>query len=149
MKCYVHPERDAVATCSNCGRGICGEDAIDVEGSIVCRNCLQEGRALKQTSADTSPINPLAIASLGLGLLGICGSCCGGPIGSFIFGIPATITGWIARKQIIESGVEDRGLLFATIGLVLGIGMLLFTAVVFIFYGGTTGLAFLSELFSQ
>ncbi len=148
MKCYVHPDTDAVATCTECGKGICSECAIDVAGSIVCRNCIQEGRITKQTSLD-APINPLAIVSLALGILGICGSCCGGAFGSLLFGLPATITGWVARKQIIESGDNDRGLPFATIGLVLGIGMLLFSAVIFILLGGTTGLAFLSELFAQ
>jgi len=44
MKCYVHPEVDPVGTCTSCGRGICGECAVEVQGKLVCRDCLAAGK---------------------------------------------------------------------------------------------------------
>lgn len=41
MKCYNHPETDAVGTCSTCGKGICKDSAIEVGDKIKCRNCLK------------------------------------------------------------------------------------------------------------
>lgn len=41
MKCYNHPERDAVATCSVCGRGLCKE-CTDKYTPIMCEKCKQE-----------------------------------------------------------------------------------------------------------
>ena len=42
MKCYFHPEIDAVAICKNCGKGICPECAADVENGMACRNSCEE-----------------------------------------------------------------------------------------------------------
>ena len=38
MKCYHHPDRDAVATCTECGRGLCKECA-DVYSKPLCADC--------------------------------------------------------------------------------------------------------------
>jgi len=37
MKCYYHPERDAVSQCFECGRGLCKE-CFDYNENI-CKNC--------------------------------------------------------------------------------------------------------------
>jgi hypothetical protein len=59
--------------------------------------------------------SPLAIVSLVTGILGI--PCCG----CLIFGIVAAITGFIAKKQIAESGGTQRGASLAQWGFILGI----------------------------
>lgn len=42
-KCYYHPERGAVATCTKCGVGICRECAVkDSRGRILCYRCGNE-----------------------------------------------------------------------------------------------------------
>lgn len=38
MKCYHHPDREAVATCSVCGRGLCAE-CTDRHEPIMCDVC--------------------------------------------------------------------------------------------------------------
>jgi len=38
MKCYNHPEVDAVAVCKSCSRGLCRECAVEVGTSIGCKN---------------------------------------------------------------------------------------------------------------
>lgn len=50
-KCYYHPERNAVATCSKCGAGICRDCAVkDGQGRIICRQCANE--ELRQEQKD-------------------------------------------------------------------------------------------------
>jgi hypothetical protein len=36
MKCYYHPDRDAVAQCSECHKGLCSECAHDAGGATLC-----------------------------------------------------------------------------------------------------------------
>jgi hypothetical protein len=59
----------------------------------------------------TGGTNPLAIASLVLGVPGLC--CC-------LTGIPAVICGHIALNQINQSGGVQEGRGFAIAGLILG-----------------------------
>ncbi len=37
MKCYNHPETDAVAICKSCGKALCHECAVDVGRGIACK----------------------------------------------------------------------------------------------------------------
>jgi len=37
MKCFYHPEHDAVAMCKSCSRGLCFECAADVPPGVACR----------------------------------------------------------------------------------------------------------------
>jgi phage shock protein C len=39
MKCYYHPERDAVGVCSRCGRAVCAEDSIIIDDKLYCKEC--------------------------------------------------------------------------------------------------------------
>lgn len=50
MNCYVHPDRESVATCTSCGRPICRECAIEVNDRIVCRQCLSTGKVRSSPS---------------------------------------------------------------------------------------------------
>jgi len=147
MKCYYHPEVDAVATCTDCGKAICQSCAVNVGGRLLCQQCLASGTA--RGRAESVPTNPLAIVSLVLGILGLLGCVCGGSIGGILFGVPAGITGWIARKQLLQSGQGQQGLQLATVGLILGIAEVVLSIVVLIVFGSVYGLAFLSELLRQ
>lgn len=47
MKCFYHRERDAVALCKACNRGVCHECAMDVPPSTACKSrCEGEVAAL-------------------------------------------------------------------------------------------------------
>ena len=37
LKCYLHPDVDAVGVCTSCGRGVCRACAVKVGGKIYCR----------------------------------------------------------------------------------------------------------------
>jgi len=53
MKCYVHPDVDAVGTCTNCGKTVCSNCAMEVGGKLVCKNCAQN-LANRQVSAPSA-----------------------------------------------------------------------------------------------
>lgn len=40
MACYIHPDREAVANCSVCGRQICSECSVIIGDSSYCKNCI-------------------------------------------------------------------------------------------------------------
>jgi hypothetical protein len=47
MKCYYHPDRDAVGSCKACSKGLCPECAVDVGRGLACREqCESYVRAL-------------------------------------------------------------------------------------------------------
>jgi hypothetical protein len=41
MNCFEHPQKPAVGTCTNCGRGLCKECTTVVEGKLSCRGTCQ------------------------------------------------------------------------------------------------------------
>jgi TM2 domain-containing membrane protein YozV len=72
MKCYNHPTVDPVGTCVSCGRAICAQCAVEVNGKLQCRECLATG--VSRTSAsEKDPNTALLIEIVGgvFGLLGI------------------------------------------------------------------------------
>src|SRR5215471_2315951 len=40
MKCFYHPEQDAVGMCSQCGKAACHNCMKEVEGGILCKGCI-------------------------------------------------------------------------------------------------------------
>jgi hypothetical protein len=54
MNCFEHPQKSAVGTCSNCGRGLCKECTTLVEGKLSCRgSCQAEVARVRQLMADS------------------------------------------------------------------------------------------------
>lgn len=151
--CYFHPDVEAVATCINCGKAVCADCQVDVQGQIHCKECVATGDIIgkspppAQPQSATVPTNPLAIISLVVGVLGLIGCICGGGIGLMLFGTPAAIIGWIARKQITEAGEAQKGMELATIGLVIGIVEVVIGVGLLIIAGSFIGLSFLSDAF--
>lgn len=39
MKCYYHPDRDAVGVCVKCGKAVCAEDSVIIDGKLYCKEC--------------------------------------------------------------------------------------------------------------
>jgi hypothetical protein len=47
MKCFNHPESDAVGICKNCSKGICHECAVDIGKGIACKDtCVDDVKAI-------------------------------------------------------------------------------------------------------
>jgi hypothetical protein len=48
MKCFKHPQADAVGICKHCCKGICAECVNDTAGGIVCSTqCQEEVQSIK------------------------------------------------------------------------------------------------------
>jgi hypothetical protein len=71
MNCYIHNDRPAVGTCTSCGRPICSECAIEMNGKLVCRECLSSGKASASSSKDVNTAFLLELVGGFLGFLGI------------------------------------------------------------------------------
>jgi hypothetical protein len=49
MKCFYHPQIDAVAICKNCSKGICMDCVSDVGNGVACKGkCEAEVQAVNQ-----------------------------------------------------------------------------------------------------
>jgi len=59
MRCFYHPQADAVGTCKHCHRGLCSECASEREGGLACR-----GRC--ETAVDT--VNALIRRNVQIGV---------------------------------------------------------------------------------
>lgn len=143
MQCYNHLDNEAVATCKNCGKAICNACAVDVSGVIYCQDCLASQTTSTRQATKT---NTLSIVSLICGLLGLAGCLCGGAIGGILFGIPAVITGWLARKQLIEDRLEQQGSQLAMAGMILGSIEVVLGVLGLVLFGAAFGLGILQEL---
>lgn len=64
MKCYNHPERDAIAQCRECGKGLCEECAKKWDPPI-CDDCLRNN-----INAEFDSINRELIIYVGLVIAG-------------------------------------------------------------------------------
>ena len=53
MQCAYHPGRDVVGTCVNCGKFVCAECEVMVQGKVHCRFCVD--RVLPSTGG-TPPV---------------------------------------------------------------------------------------------
>ena len=61
MKCFYHPDRDAVNTCSACGQDICSECNYVTGTDPICRNCWDKqlpARKIALASNPTKTIKP-------------------------------------------------------------------------------------------
>jgi hypothetical protein len=52
VRCFYHQDVEAVATCKNCGRGLCPGCGVDVGNGLACPNrCEEEVRELNRVIA--------------------------------------------------------------------------------------------------
>lgn len=42
MECHNHPDREAMANCSVCGKAICQDCSMEIAGNIYCKDCVNE-----------------------------------------------------------------------------------------------------------
>ena len=145
MKCYKHPDVDAVATCARCGKAACAGCAVDVAGRIHCQECLATSAYVTTQSAHAPPVNRMARISMLCGLGGwllwplICcfNSTAGAVLTAATLGVAylclipigfVPLVGWIAGvvtghmglKEIGESRGAEGGREMALAGLISG-----------------------------
>lgn len=122
MKCYHHPDRDAVAYCGNCGRGLCSE-CSDRYDPVLCEKCAQEiisdQRAedavnLKKAKRTLKTLRIIMIVFAVLGVLGgiltlTSGSGKISDVLSMVLGVPLSIwfilgipSGWRALNKAFD-----------------------------------------------
>lgn len=58
MKCYIHPDIDAVGTCTSCGKTVCSICAMDVGGKVVCKQCAEKMAATAAAAAAATASTP-------------------------------------------------------------------------------------------
>jgi hypothetical protein len=152
VKCYKHPDLDAVATCATCGKAVCAECAVDVAGKIHCQECLAKPTPVTSQPGQAPPFNRMArismICGLGGWLLWLLICCFNSTVGAVLtlatLGLAYVcliaigfipLVGWIAGvvaghmgiKEISESGGAERGREMALAGLISGYVGLAFT----------------------
>ncbi len=44
MRCDIHPDHDAVGTCTYCGRGVCEQCMVRMYDKVHCKECVEAGR---------------------------------------------------------------------------------------------------------
>jgi len=72
MKCQIHPENEAVGTCTSCGRPVCQECVVEVKGKNVCRECLASGKGIpSKQGKDPNTAFLLELIGGFLGFLGL------------------------------------------------------------------------------
>lgn len=54
MRCFTHPQTEAVAQCSQCQKGICTICATNIEGATLCSSCCETGLREEITHAQRS-----------------------------------------------------------------------------------------------
>ena len=42
MECDNHPDKEAIATCSVCGKAVCQDCSMEIAGNIYCKDCVNE-----------------------------------------------------------------------------------------------------------
>jgi len=144
MKCYAHPEVEAQATCTHCGRAICSACAVNVGGKFVCRDCVA-AQVMIAPPAPTSETNVLAVVSLLLGVLGLLACACAGSFGGLPVGAAAAVVGYLARQQIAKQPSSGSSKTLATIGIGLGIAEAILSLVVLLALGSVSLLSLVSQ----
>lgn len=54
MKCFNHPQNDAIGMCKNCQKGLCSTCVVDVGNGLACRSSCEESVRLLNKITDKS-----------------------------------------------------------------------------------------------
>lgn len=60
MECNNHPDREAVANCSVCGKAVCQDCCMEIAGQIYCKDCVNEivTRSIMEKAVQKSDVPP-------------------------------------------------------------------------------------------
>lgn len=93
MKCFYHPDVEAIGTCTNCGKAICADCSMEVGGKLVCKPCTEKMAA--QCAAPPAPCRKEPALALLLSLIG-------GLVSGLLIGLGQVYNGQV-KKGIILS----------------------------------------------
>lgn len=48
MKCFNHPDIEAVGVCSSCGKAICSNCSMVINNKVTCKSCVEQKINTKQ-----------------------------------------------------------------------------------------------------
>ncbi len=65
MKCYYHPQVDAVGICKHCHKGLCTECAVDVGGGLACQTSNNDCQAEVKFAVQSFAANKRRYLALG------------------------------------------------------------------------------------
>ncbi len=63
MKCYNHPEIEALGVCSSCGKAVCEDCVIDADGKLICNQCA-DSKAKAASIIDLSERKEIYLSSV-------------------------------------------------------------------------------------
>ena len=111
MKCYIHPEVDAIGACTSCHNTICDKCSVEVQGRLICRECLATKRGTSHTVQQVSEKDPqmavlLEILPAFVGFLGI-GWIYAGNVPT---GLMIMFCNWIAIAGTVVAAIFSLGL---------------------------------------
>lgn len=96
LRCSYHRDREAMGTCTRCGRGICDECNVPVNGRNVCKSCI--GTMASQDKVyHKEPLLALILSFLLPGL----GQIYNGDTNNGIILIIATVVSWLMTSVCI------------------------------------------------
>lgn len=71
MKCFYHPDRDAVGLCRSCMKGLCTECAVDMTKGLACHGACQKDvadiLALTEQNIRHAPLSDRIMKNYGKG----------------------------------------------------------------------------------
>ncbi len=111
MKCYVHPDAEGVGTCTNCGKVVCSECAVEVDGKLVCKACA----AKKAEAPATAVVRKEPLLALLLSLLG------GMFTGGILLGLGQIYNGQVKKGIIISISNIFMWVIIAILYVLVGI----------------------------
>ena len=64
MECNNHPDREAVANCSICGKAVCQDCCMEIAGNIYCKDCVNEivTKSILEKAVQNSDNDPKTLA---------------------------------------------------------------------------------------
>jgi len=93
LRCSYHQDREAIGTCARCGRGVCDECHVTVNGKNVCKACIG-------TIASQGHKEPLLALILSFLLPGL-GQIYNGDTNNGVILIVGTVASWLMTSVCI------------------------------------------------
>lgn len=118
MKCYYHPQKDAISQCSDCGKGLCEECATKWKPP-TCDDCMKN-----YVNNEMSSVNGELMIYIGLAIAGIIFGCIVGSTHSrnfseviflsfgYAFCFPVYFAGWKWLNKITDYFIFFGGIKF-------------------------------------
>jgi hypothetical protein len=85
MKCFRHPDLDALGICKQCGKGLCGLCVADTGSGLACKNSCEK-RVFELALLNNPKSNLVIRGFAGLALATVCLSAAAGAIGTAAIG---------------------------------------------------------------